>query len=99
MITTQDGHTLSIGDICWIVALDDNDKYIESLTKCVYKGSSVVENELAPPPLPIGCSGSIFLPSRMGYFFERVGNVNTYFDLLEHEVGNIVIKDPSRVVF
>ncbi len=97
MTTTQDGHILSIGDLCWIVALDDNDEYIESLTKCVYKGFSVVEHELAPPPLPIGCSGSIFLPNRMGYFFERVGNVNICFDLLKHEVGNIVIKDLSSV--
>lgn len=98
MITTQDGHILSIGDQCWMVILDDNNEYIDSFTKCVYRGSLVVEHELAPPPLPIGCSGSIFLPKQTKYCFDHISGTNINFKLLEYDVNNTIIKDLSNVV-
>lgn len=103
MISTRDGHVLSVDDECLMVTfkkidVDDDgwilSEYIESLTKCIYKGSWLRGNKQFITSFP---SAETLRIKTFWHRFERVGDTNEKFDLLTHEVKNTVIMDMSSV--
>lgn len=97
MVSTRDGHNLLVEDECLIVSLKEDNEYIESSTSCVYKGSSVRDNRPLLATLPQGCSGSRIPETQVMHHFVNIHDINEKFDLLEHDVKQIVIKDSSSI--
>lgn len=97
MISTRDGHSLSIGDECLVVSFEEDSSFIERSTKCIYKGSWVRDNRPFLATLPPGCSGSHTPETQTMHHFEYIYHEDEGFNLLECDVQNMVIKDSSYI--
>ncbi len=96
MISTQDGHNLSVNDECFVIEFEESGEDIESSIRCIYKGSHVRNNKQFKTSVDIGASG--YLPDiEIMHHFESICAANKNFFLLEHRVGNIVIKHLSAI--
>ncbi len=97
MLSTLDGHDLSVGDKYWVVSFEENSEYIERSTPCFYKGSWVRDNKSLIDALPPGCSGSYIPMTEIVHHFEYIHHEDEGFNLLEYDIANIVIRDLSSI--
>ena len=96
MISTQDGHNLSVDDECFVLEFEESGEHIESSIRCIYKGFKVRDNRPFKTSVDAGASGC--LPDvETIHHFESISGDGNHFSLLEHRVNDIVIKHLSAI--
>ena len=95
MVKTRDGHKLKIGERYTVVSLDDDTQNIESTISCVYWGSWVRNNTQFLDCEGSSCSGCLIPPTTTLHRFTPADDKD--IELLEHDVGELVIKHRSAI--
>ncbi len=97
MISTLDGHNLSVDDVCLVISMEEDGPYIERSTECVYKGCWTKDNKSLLASLPPGCSGTPIPLTQTMHHFEQTYSPEEGFNLCDNDVRLMVIKDQSNI--